>query len=282
MYNRKHKGGMIGIALLVLVLSACGRSQTAAPSATSPAAVPSAPAAATIPVVDIELNGKDFKVPSEVPSGVVALSFKKNSDLGLGGLFIFKMPADKSLDELKALEKDFNAFTQAITALSGVDAPGKLIVTLAPGAYAVGIAGDDSGTLAPFTVKDSGNTASAPKADITAEIQDTSYALPDSIKTGKQIWQVTNKSRQLNHVLISKLADGKTIDDVIAWKKAINGPPPIVGGIGIELLSAGQTVWAEIDLPPGEYQVLSMMDAGNDPSKSLLEQGMHKVLKVTP
>jgi hypothetical protein len=120
-------------------------------------------------------------------------------------------------------------------------------------------------------------------------MQDFSFTLPDEIKAGKRIWQISNTGKQPHHMLIMQLPKGVTADDIITWINAEvpSGPPPFVNpdgppiGASFEVLSSGQSAWAEIDLPPGEYTVFCLLpDLSGQSHLSHIAHGMHRMLKV--
>ena len=113
--------------------------------------------------------------------------------------------------------------------------------------------------------------------------------LPAEVKAGKQLWQISNTGQQIHHILITKLPEGVTVDDIIAWvnEEVPSGPPPFlnpdgsVTGSGYEALSPGQSAWTEIDLPVGQYTVFDLLpDMSAQPPVSHITEGMHQTLTV--
>jgi hypothetical protein len=287
----KHKHLLITIALLITVgvLAACGAVTKAQPAAPAGQAVP-------MPEVAIKLTDDGFTVPAEMPAGIVAVNINNSSTkFQEGGAVLGKLNEGITYDDIKALlasdePDDYNKFFEMVTSLGGADK--HTIYNLAPGHYIAYFFGNIEGAppiSSLITVKDEGNKVVAPSAEVTAEMREFSFILPDEIKAGKHVWQISNNGKQPHHLLIVQLPKGVTPDDIIAWISAEvpGGPPPFLNpdgptlGAGFEVLSPGQSSWAEIDLPPGEYTVFCLLpDMSAMPPVSHIAHGMHRALKV--
>ncbi len=79
------------------------------------------------------------------------------------------------------------------------------------------------------------------------------FALPSDIRAGKQTWKVVNEGDQVHEINLMKLADGKTMDDLMAWMSKPEGPPPFANAGGFNSIDPQQTGWMELDLTPGSY-----------------------------
>jgi hypothetical protein len=230
-----------------------------------------------------------------MPAGIVMVNFSNSSTkYQEGGPVLGKLNEGVTYDDITALlasadPDSYARFEQMVTSLGAAE---HTIYNLAPGQYLTYFMGNIEGVppISPLiTVKDEGNTAAAPAAEITAEMQEFNFILPDEIKAGKQIWQISNTGKQAHHMLIIRLPAGVTADDIITWVSAEipSGPPPFLNpdgptiGTGFEVLSPGQSAWAEIDLPPGEYTVFCLLpDMSAMPPTSHIAHGMHRTLKV--
>jgi hypothetical protein len=279
------------IALLVItgLLAACGATTQAQPAAPTGQA-------ASIPEAAIKLTDDGFTAPAEMPAGIVAVNVSNSSTkFQEGGVVLGKLNEGVTYDNIKALlasdePDDYNKFFEMVTSLGGADK--RTIYNLAPGQYMAYFFGNIEGAppiSSLITVKDEGNTAAAPTAEIKAEMKEFSFILPDEIKAGKHIWQISNTGKQVHHMLMMQLPKGVTADDIITWVSAEvpSGPPPFLNpdgptiGAGFEVISPGQSVWAEVDLPPGEYTVFCLLpDMSAMPPVSHIAHGMHRTLKV--
>lgn len=286
----KLKDSFITIALLVIVgiLAACSAVTQAQPAAPAGHAVP-------MPEVAIKLTDDGFTVPTEMPAGIVAVNFSNSSTkYQEGGPVLGRLNQGVTYDNITALlasddPDGYSKFEQMVTSLGAAE---RTIYNLTPGQYLAYFIGNIEGAppiSSLITVKDEGNTAAAPTAEITADMQEFNFILPDEIKAGKHVWQISNTGKQAHHMLIIQLPKGVTADDIITWVSAEipSGPPPFLNpdgptiGTGFEVLSPGQSTWAEIDLPPGEYTVFCLLpDMSAMPPTSHIAHGMHRTLKV--
>ncbi|WP_027480914.1 hypothetical protein [Deinococcus pimensis] len=115
----------------------------------------------------------------------------------------------------------------------------------------------DVGQYGTFTVSSAKSGVTAPKAAVQATLQDYKVVLPASIKAGKLTWQVSNKGAETHHLMLMRIADGKTMKDVEAFFKSENpeqaGPPPFEDVGGLETVSKGRGAFVNFDLKPGSY-----------------------------
>lgn len=136
----------------------------------------------------------------------------------------------------------------------------RLGVTLPAGRYAlwVTLEGTDSGPEKSLwaTFEVTGTGAVAPRADQVIRLVDYGFALP-ALKPGRQLWEVRNQGPNIHHLLVFRIAPGKTYADYQAWEKDMQGPPPIEWPLAanVEILSKGVSNFVEIDLKPGNYVV---------------------------
>ena len=120
---------------------------------------------------------------------------------------------------------------------------------------------------------------------------DFAYAMPDEIPAGPQLWEFTNNGDQWHMMFVIDLAEGAGVEDVMAFlgdpAMAPAGPPPFefAPDAGIPPIGAGERVWLEFSLEPGEYLVgcpipdVAAIFAGEMPL-SHIEHGMVKMVNV--
>src|SRR5690606_17084856 len=100
-----------------------------------------------------------------------------------------------------------------------------------------------------------------PQADVTVDMADFAYAMPDEIPAGPQLWEFNNNGNQWHMMFVVDLAEGAGAEDVMAFlgdpALAPAGPPPFefAPDAGISPIGAGERVWLEFSLAPGEYLV---------------------------
>jgi hypothetical protein len=188
---------------------------------------------------------------------------------------------------LQQVDEDVDGAIEMITMYGGPMIPGGPVVyDVKPGNYVVSMM-DDEGNVTGLAFLESGEPSGAtpPMADINADLVDFAFAMPSEIKSGPQTWQITNTGEQWHEMAIIKLADGATVDDVMAVMMSENepsGPLPfeVVGGWAP--IGAGATSWTTMDLAPGEYIVLCSLPDLNGDFSPHLAHGMLASLTVTP
>ena len=73
--------------------------------------------------------------------------------------------------------------------------------------------------------------------------------------------RVDNMGAEPHEVGFLKLAPGKTVQDLEAWLKNLDGPPPATSGGGVSSLAANATAYFEVDLTPGDYALFCLVTA---------------------
>jgi uncharacterized cupredoxin-like copper-binding protein len=110
--------------------------------------------------------------------------------------------------------------------------------------------------------------------------KENSYEMPDTLPAGPTLFHFTDDGKQLHHMTILKLEDGKTLAD---FKALPPGPFPtwavFEGGPNTSSPQGGQDEDI-VDLSPGNYVVLCLIP-GPDGKPHMMD-GMMKSLKVTP
>ena len=282
-----------GLLLLILFsLSACQPVQ--------------APAASAIPEFTIVVSDDAVSAPKVVPGGIVRVTIQNNGsipmDIGLARVLEGSTP-----EEVIALaqggEETFIPLLTKASFLPSFNpiAPGGerwAYIDLRTGIFIVDATEHVEGmpvTGAPhlnatFTANEIVGTV-APQADVTVEMVDFAYAMPDEILAGPQLWEFTNNGGQWHMMFVVSLAEGATVEDVMAFlgdpTMAPPGPPPFefAPDAGIPPIGVGERVWLESSLAPGEYLVgcpvpdVAAIFAGEMPLMHM-EHGMVKMIKV--
>ncbi|HUQ84578.1 MAG TPA: hypothetical protein VM076_25715 [Gemmatimonadaceae bacterium] len=136
-------------------------------------------------------------------------------------------------------------------------------------------------------VSDTTATAAAPAAPAAAAApsmvsftaKDYAFEGPDTIPAGLTMFHLTGAGKELHHLSLTKLIEGKTYADLEASLKA-GGPPPAwaVPYGGVNPGAPGETTIASIVLEPGNYAVLCWVEGADH--KPHLAKGMRKPLTV--
>jgi hypothetical protein len=110
------------------------------------------------------------------------------------------------------------------------------------------------GMIKSLTVQPASETAaSEPTADLTVHLMDYTFDLPESLPAGQTTLKVINDGPEPHELNLLRLAEGKTLEDVVQFLSAPGGPPPFTPIGGMNGLDVGLSGYAEIFLQPGTY-----------------------------
>lgn len=136
---------------------------------------------------------------------------------------------------------------------------------LEPGAYVL----DGSCSECPpgqqmlsLTVLD-GPRAEPPPPDLVVEMKDYQFTgIPSELPAGEQLWDIANTGAEGHVLILFRLAQGATMDDLASWMsnpENMGGAPPAELGedaASSSYLTAGARYFATFDLQPGTYAVV--------------------------
>ncbi|MCC7025018.1 MAG: hypothetical protein IT338_19460 [Thermomicrobiales bacterium] len=276
------------IALLAVVVSL-----VAGPAALAQEATPAAGVRAALgyPELRITITDGGFEAPDQVPAGLVLLTVTNASSntRGTADVALVMPPAGVTSDDVAALFGPHMASPAATEAAApgwiyqatwagGVIVPPgqtlQAVVDLPPGSWL--LINDTPGSAqSPRPLAVTGEAAASPTAaanppaaDVDVTLQEYAFlGLDRPIPAGPHIWKLTNSGKQPHVMLLFKGPAGITMDEFRALLQlpAQGTPPPSVPYTasdfdfvqpGAALLSAGQTMWLALDLPPGTYIAL--------------------------
>ena len=277
----KPKRLFITLAILVMaiVLSACG------------SAVASSPATTGTPIPEITIKAADysFDAPAQIEARLVKIKLV-NDGQEPHHVQIVRLNDGVTPEQLQtALQEDPTAALSLAVAVGGpgVIDPGltsQVTLDLSPGQYVLlcfvpshdGLPHLAKGMVRPLEVvaRDGYDHATAPQpvADMTVKLRDFEFPLPSRIKVGPQVWQIFNEGSQLHEIMLIKLAEGKTLENVQAFMQSPHGAPPFANVGGFQAIHPGETGWLHLDLTPGEYVALCYVP--DEHGKSHIEHGM--------
>lgn len=225
-----------------------------------------APTAAPIPQVTIKAHDFSYEGPSKLNAGLNTIKLT-NDGQEMHHAQLARLNDGVTMEQLQqALQTDENAALGMVTLVGGpgVIDPGQsteVTLNLAPGQYlmlcfipsADGVPHMAKGMIGTFEVAGTQSAAVEPKADRTVTLKDFMFDLPQTIKGGLQTWKIVNAGPQPHEIIMFRLNDGKTLDDVMAWAQTMAGAPPFAMIGGMQGLTPGQTGWLTLDLKPGSY-----------------------------
>jgi hypothetical protein len=116
---------------------------------------------------------------------------------------------------------------------------------------------------------------------VTVVAHEYGFEAPKSIAAGTVTFHLVNRGKELHHLWLARLDQGKTADDAVAAFKA-GGPPPswIVDVGGPNAPVPGGSFDATVTLAPGNYLMMCMIPSPGDNTPHVMK-GMMAPLTVT-
>jgi len=248
-----------------------------------------------------------FEGPERLEAGHHTFTFRNDSDTPVeiqlvrlkGGVTVeVSLAASRKVDELAATGGDISAAFRRVNELLdfwggvnvGSGATASVGIPLESGSYFLGVASADNADedvhrvdlVKPLEVTgDAG--ATAPLADVTVEMVDFAFTVPEILAAGTQVWRFVNRGEQTHHAVIQRLKPGKTMEDVMAFAQSFEGEEPTEEFAYIHLLSPGSGNSVTLDLTPGTYILLCFLPdyaPGGDGTPHLAH-GMMQAVTVT-
>jgi uncharacterized cupredoxin-like copper-binding protein len=249
-----------------------------------------------IPSITVKGGDFNFEVPPQMQAGLVSIAFE-NIGQEVHHLQLVQLKDgvtfEQFLAELPKGDASMLALLQGIVGGVGPLDPGgsgRVTMELKAGTYVWlcvlpshdGVPHLAKGMIAPFIVKGDAPAGQAkPIADGVVRFKDFAFELPAEIKAGPQAWQVFNDGPQTHEIALIKLAEGATLDDVLAFDETAHdaGAPPYQNIGGFQGIDPGKTGWLHLDLEPGTYVAICHIP---DPAsgKSHSELGMVQTFTV--
>ncbi len=251
------------------------------------------------PALDVSItdNGIDLSA-TEVPAGFVRLQVTNNSS-GENGAAVLGPGPGETMDDLQAAaatptaSDEFPPFFYTATIAGG---PGSLqpgesaeaLISVPAGDWVVFTEGDQQPAF--FSSADNSDShKSAPAADTSIDLGDFYFGGLHDAMAGQQLWEVTNSGKQPHMLVLLKVPDGTTGDQVMATIMSEGGATPAANVIpesdvqalstGVLLLSSGQTMWLPVDLDPGTYVALCFVTDPNTGQPHVME-GMYSLFTI--
>lgn len=287
------------LCVAMLVLAACQPVQPPAGQDTA------SDSGASIPEVLIAVDDTQFTIPDDFPGGIVRVTVQNDSSKDLDIAF-GRVREGKTAEEVKALMADvqsnlvpFLATVSMMVSFNPVPAGAaqSAIMDFRTGEFIVDATEHSEGLTPPgqasifgvFQAEELVGTTE-PQADVTVEMRDFAYVMPQEIKAGKLLWEYHNLGDQWHMQFLVKPNAGATTEEVLAAfmaEEQPSGPPPFafVDGAGIAPIGEGERVWMEVALEAGDYVVgcpipdVAALTSGGIPM-SHLAHGMHSILTV--
>lgn len=225
------------------------------------------PAAVSAHDVEYELGEYYFRGPDTLPAGRVNLKVRLNGKEG-HVIDLIQLKDGKRIGDLmaageSAYDSSWVAFAGAgITAMEGTPV---YSLVLEPGVYVLlcyfhtdGAPHFARGMIKEVTVTGAAQPlAPPPRHDAEIVMVDYGYEMPVPLAAGTRTLRVVNPSPQPHEVIIARLKDGMTLEDVRTWEEAGAGndssPWVAMGGVGD--VGAGDSLYMTRDFPRGTYRL---------------------------
>lgn len=256
-------------------------------------AVPNAPAVVTLTATDYA-----FEAPDTIPAGWTTFRLM-NHGATLHMAQLVKLEEGRTLEEFR--EAYFEAWrTVGLRPAWGVrsggpgaaepDESSNATMYLEPGSYGwyCPMNVEDGvphvfgkGMARPFVVTASGGETSrqaAPEPTVTITLVDYAFRMGAPLTAGRHLIRVENLGREPHEAGLVKLAPGKTLDDLQAWLRGFEGPPPVSILGGVSALAANHEAYFEAELTPGDYVLLCFVTAPD--GRPHTEHGMIQEIQV--
>jgi hypothetical protein len=299
---------------LLLVLAPAATAQESTPAMGSPTAATSMLAGLGFPDLVLTTDGTDFELPAEVEAGRYRLVVENSNDQLSADVALALVPSGldsaeviaefQAADEAEEQPSSFFALTFVGGAYAFPATTGDAIVTLAPGAYIVNEAAysetDDEAPSAniykTLTVTGELPELTDPPADVTANMLEMAFEMPDTIPAGPHVWQINNTG-SFPHFMVIDRAPGPvtdaqiqaTLDMFFGMATPVASPegtpvemidPDTFEFVGQgQILSPLQSNWYEFDLEPGTYVAFCFL-AGPGTVPTHAAMGMFKIFTV--
>lgn len=254
----------------LLAVAACG------PGGDAPA-VAVAPPVVTFLATDFAFSG-----PEEIAAGHTTIRMEAAaSATELHHIQLVKLEEGRTLQDLLAAMATPGPLPSWARLMGGPNAPvpggsSEVVVELTEGNWAAicvipGPGGPHfaQGMVHGFTVVPNRAPAPAPEAHIIATMTEYGYSFSAPLTAGTHTIRVDNAGRQPHELIIARLDEGKTAQDMVNFILALEGhgepmPPPGTPMGGTTNFEPGVHNWITVTLEPGEYAVVCVFpDAGD-------------------
>jgi plastocyanin len=222
----------------------------------------------------LNVSGGDysFESPETLETGYQTLTFT-NTGRELHHLQLVRLNDGVTLEQFQAAMPQGEAAMMALVELVGgvgLVLPGQTASATVnlekPGIYvelcfvpdANGVPHLALGMVKPIEVVASSVASEAPKADLVIDMHDFAFTIPGELSAGMQTWEVVNHGEQPHELMLGKIKEGKTLEDVMTYLQTGQFGPdmPLELMGGAQGMSTGYSTFITYDLEPGNYVAL--------------------------
>lgn len=209
-------------------------------------------------------EGVEF--PSEIPAGMVELTFENNRSEGEFGPIIGRLNDGVTMDDFFAAFASENSLEavflvtlfggsniasgESLTYTTSFPAGDYLLLELSEESEAPPIA---------FTVTENDAEQPAePEADVNVALIDFGIGIPSRISAGSHVWNIQNYGEQWHELVVMKAPEGMediTVHDLYSEEEEEGGEQILFWAP----MSSGVEAWTTVDLEPGTYVVMCFL-----------------------
>lgn len=238
--------------------------------------------------------------PESVPAGLILLTVinQSQTDTGAG---VIQPAAGYTMEDLQNAAATSSAADEMppffYTEAHIVGGPGsppsggtlQAVIEVAEGGAVVFAEGNQPPTF--ITVTAAEGEASPPEASVTIIEVDFAFGgIADAAPAGQQVWEVRNEGTQPHMLVLTKVPDGTTWDQVYRAVTGEMSATPEPGALqesdtqyagGVVLQSGGTTVYPMLDLESGSYALLCFVPDPNRGGMPHVMEGMVAMIDVS-
>lgn len=224
------------------------------------------PSASTPQQMRVDARNFAFEAPDTVSSGPTTI-WVVNNGPSFHHAWLVRLEGGRAMADLQAhFAAGAKDFPDWATHVGGPNAPNpgdstEATVDLAAGSYALfcvipdkGVPHFAMGMMRSVTVVPAAKApVGMPPADLKLTLDDYSFTEDRPITAGRHVIAVENVAEQPHELVIVRLNEGRSGQDVLQWLEHESGPPPgsLMGGVSG--LSQGRSNQITLDLTPGKY-----------------------------
>lgn len=249
------------------------------------------PSASAPQQMRVDARNFAFEAPDTVPSGPTTIWLVNNGP-AFHHAWLVRLEGGRAVSDLQAhFAAGAKEFPDWATHVGGPNAsnPGdstEATVDLAAGNYALlcvipekGVPHFALGMMRSVTVVPASASVAMPPADLKLTLDDYSFTEDRPLTAGRHVIAVENVAEQPHELVIVRLNEGRTGQDVLQWLEHESGPPPgsLMGGVSG--LSKGRSNQIALNLTPGKYFLICFVPDRAD-GKSHFMHGMVREFEV--
>ncbi len=244
-----------------------------------------------IPEVTITASEDGVALPEDLSAGLTTITFDNQTEDDYSPLLLRVNEGATLEDFLSNMDSDPATALTYVSILGSLDtAAGEshsVTYDLSAGDYAFMNFGSDTPDINTFTVAESSDeSAPAPEADVQVTMVDFAYAIPDTLASGPQVWELHNEGQQPHEMGIFKVDDDATLEDVqstlmnMMMSEDENAEFPYESAMFWTPMGPDAQAWIDVDLEPGTYVATCFLpDFLGDMTPHMMH-GMIKLFKV--